>query len=477
MHCLQASTLALIFLTFTSHLLVVAPDSQTEITYYAADCAQNDYWNNLEIGLRNFCQNKGWTEDSWEEGWDWEDLSTTRQLYWSSKNVTRDDWESKHRHWEILSTERQNYYVINGINKDIWEQQYVSQDDWERKYLDWDQLLTDRRKYYVDKGITRDDWEQENLWEDLTLEQREFYAKLGWNEEAWIKNDKSLLSLYNEEELDWNDLTEDRKIYWLSNGLDEYNWGSKDDDIDLDEVSIQHVSETLDFQPLVIKLPIPELELLNMDYLAGIDTEIGLKDGETLNDNESFYGPEMTLKNFMRDMRQDSTKLYFQLEDLDHYKEEFQASLGDKITHHLYNALAKTDLRERGILRDEWQINNTSSNSPLFDWSLFVGGSNTTTAMHYDTDLFNFLWVVEGRKRVVMIPNNERTQGRYSLVSAYSGSGWTGEDILNSDYQLPTDAVVVELGAQEGLVLPYLCWHAVRNLEPTVAYGLRVKED
>ena len=44
------------------------------------------------------------------------------------------------------------------------------------------------------------------------------------------------------------------------------------------------------------------------------------------------------------------------------------------------------------------------------------------------------------------------------------------------DYELPDDAVVMEIGAGEGVMLPYLCWHAVQNLEATEAYGLRVKD-
>ena len=76
-----------------------------------------------------------------------------------------------------------------------------------------------------------------------------------------------------------------------------------------------------------------------------------------------------------------------------------------------------------------------------------------------------------------MIPNNEATKHRYKIQSAYSGSGWTGVDILSPDYQLPDDAVVMEIGAGEGVMLPYLCWHAVQNLEATVAYGLCVKDN
>ena len=44
------------------------------------------------------------------------------------------------------------------------------------------------------------------------------------------------------------------------------------------------------------------------------------------------------------------------------------------------------------------------------------------------------------------------------------------------DYELPDDAAVMEIGAGEGVMLPYLCWHAVQNLEATEAYGLHAKD-
>jgi len=107
-----------------------------------------------------------------------------------------------------------------------------------------------------------------------------------------------------------------------------------------------------------------------------------------------------------------------------------------------------------------------------YNWVFWLGGKNTSTAMHYDGDSLNFLWVVEGRKRIVILPNDERTHGQYSCISDFGGhSCWTGVDILYGP--LPPHAIEVELGPGDGILIPNKAWHAVQNLEATVAFGLR----
>ena len=39
---------------------------------------------------------------------------------------------------------------------------------------------------------------------------------------------------------------------------------------------------------------------------------------------------------------------------------------------------------------------------------------------------------------------------------------------------LPKLAMEIELGPGQGLAIPYLAWHAVENLVPTLAYSVRV---
>jgi hypothetical protein len=48
----------------------------------------------------------------------------------------------------------------------------------------------------------------------------------------------------------------------------------------------------------------------------------------------------------------------------------------------------------------------------------------------------------------------------------------TGVDILSGD--LPDHAMEVKLGPGDGISFHHMCWHAVQNLEPTVAFGYRI---
>jgi hypothetical protein len=54
-------------------------------------------------------------------------------------------------------------------------------------------------------------------------------------------------------------------------------------------------------------------------------------------------------------------------------------------------------------------------------------------------------------------------------------SCWPGEDILHTD-KLPEGAVEFIVKAGDGLMIPHLAWHAVQNLEPTIAFGFRINQ-
>lgn len=95
--------------------------------------------------------------------------------------------------------------------------------------------------------------------------------------------------------------------------------------------------------------------------------------------------------------------------------------------------------------------------------------------MHYDTDLLNFLYLAEGRKRIVIIPNDERTRDMYDVkTNEDGGTGWVEEDILAPDYVLPDFAVDLTLEAGEAIAIPLYAWHAVENLEPSLAFSIRI---
>jgi len=96
--------------------------------------------------------------------------------------------------------------------------------------------------------------------------------------------------------------------------------------------------------------------------------------------------------------------------------------------------------------------------------------------MHYDTDVFNFLYVVSGRKRFVLVPNDERTEGAFNSESnTDGGTGWGKIDLLDKSKPLPELAVELELGPGQGIAVPYLSWHAVENIDgASLSHSLRI---
>ena len=80
-------------------------------------------------------------------------------------------------------------------------------------------------------------------------------------------------------------------------------------------------------------------------------------------------------------------------------------------------------------------------------------------------------------KRIIVIPNDESTAGMFKCSSAVSrNSCWPGVDILHSE-TLPPGAQEFILRPGEALMVPYLAWHAVENLEASVAYGFRINRN
>jgi hypothetical protein len=100
----------------------------------------------------------------------------------------------------------------------------------------------------------------------------------------------------------------------------------------------------------------------------------------------------------------------------------------------------------------------------------YVGAKSTTTNLHLDRQGFNFLYVVSGKKPVVLLPNDQRTAQNFTTGLEINYSFWPGIDILSGP--LPPPAVEIFLGGPvEGVHIPYHTWHAVENLVPTVAVG------
>ena len=344
-----------------------------------------------------------------------------------------------------------------GIVYSAEDEEKDSEDDhyYDDAKLSWEELSPERREYFTNTGWTREKWDggdnyYQQYWEELNDEQRKAVIVLGWTEENWVDGHDP--DAYRKS---WLNLTPEERSAAEVLGYTEHTWHTK--------------AAMLDFAPIVFPLSIPELEHMNLDYLETLDVKIAVVNGTIVNgDDELIDEYQTTMSKYIKELRAGS-KLYLKYEDQDPLKAHVSSLIGAKVIVHMKEALRNSPLREMGYYLDVYDT------WPLFEdnYSFFVGGTNTSTPMHYDYDAFNFLWLVQGRKRVVLIPNDERTIGKYECVSSFEyHSCWTGVDILSGP--LPEYAIEIELGPGDGLFIPGKTWHAVMNLEPSVAYGLRI---
>lgn len=102
-------------------------------------------------------------------------------------------------------------------------------------------------------------------------------------------------------------------------------------------------------------------------------------------------------------------------------------------------------------------------------WSLWVGGNGSTTSLHVDDVAFNVLVVLRGAKRVVLV-DPERQSFLCEKPRLNPFACWAGIDVLSGP--VPAFAQEVILRSNEAILLPAMWWHAVENLEPTIAVGL-----
>eukprot|EP00592_Proboscia_alata_P000135 CAMPEP_0194373582 /NCGR_PEP_ID=MMETSP0174-20130528/22068_1 /TAXON_ID=216777 /ORGANISM="Proboscia alata, Strain PI-D3" /LENGTH=78 /DNA_ID=CAMNT_0039152769 /DNA_START=1058 /DNA_END=1294 /DNA_ORIENTATION=- len=76
---------------------------------------------------------------------------------------------------------------------------------------------------------------------------------------------------------------------------------------------------------------------------------------------------------------------------------------------------------------------------------------------------------MEGRIRLIMVPNDERTVGLFPTT--LTGDGGTAQDdlhVLNTTIPLLKHAIEFELGPGQGIASPYLCCRA------SPAYSFRI---
>ncbi len=105
-------------------------------------------------------------------------------------------------------------------------------------------------------------------------------------------------------------------------------------------------------------------------------------------------------------------------------------------------------------------------------YSFWMGPKGSTTTFHYDTDNTNYLCVLEGKKKVMFIcPSGEKD---IIPISTSYGDFYTVFDpednvrVSNMKDQGTLCEIVVEKG--EILNIPRNIWHAVINLEDSVAF-------
>jgi len=322
-----------------------------------------------------------------------------------------------------------------------------------------------------DSGDSASTAESDKSWNRLSETKRTHLRRSGWNRKAWDKDDPRLMDFYNENEYMWKQLPKHRLEYWRERGYDAAKWNNESDD--------QH--DSLEGKgdprlPVVRTVALKKLLKLNLDYYATLDkTMVRLREGQSTTDTEHPVSPDyVSLATFVNDIirEQHSTDYYIQAEDSDPDQLDLHRTVGDIVCKEIHQALKQDEIvgPAAGLFGP--------FHKEVFSWSLWIGAKGTLTPMHFDTDLFNFLYLVEGRKRVVLVPNNGFDVDNFPLVKVYSGSAWTGMDILSVPIeQLNIEgAMEIFLEAGQGLCIPQRWWHAVENLEDTVAYGFRVVE-
>jgi len=354
---------------------------------------------------------------------------------------------------EVVVDDYANVVISNGANS--------SDENWATTYyqehsIEWNELPEDRRLHFENMGWSQEKWSIETFenkdWKELSKDELEAIITLGWTEDEWMDEDPDEPECYGKS---WGNLSAEERSAAEFLGLTESRWYTK--------------PAVEDFTPVIIKLSIPELEKLNLNYLETLDVPVSVLDGTIVTDDELVDCFHTSMSQYIKRMRAGSM-LYLKYEDQEVFKSHISSVIGSKVLQNLMDALRNSPLRDLGYYLDYFD------KIKLFDYnySFFVGGKNTSTPMHYDSDDFNFLWLVEGRKRVVLIPNDETTYGKYDCLDNFfeGHSCWTGIGILRGP--LPEHAIEIEMKPGDGLLIPEKMWHAVKNLEPSLAYGIRI---
>jgi len=423
-------------------------------------CELNE-WQDLSTDSKSQYIKMGWDEDEWDDslqitGVDkldevlWNDICENYQAILTSQGYKEDSWNTR-------------VHVLSGAC------QVVS----------WNDLSEESQEEYENEGWTESMWNnnrwihsrhdaEDFLWKDLCSPYRQELQARGWTEQAWDTDDGTKMTFYNEAELSWEELSQDRQLQFIKDGFNKKNFHRMYRNTE-DGSHNDILAPAGEFLPLVVSLDVPEVQSLNFTFLSSLNMDIGLVASLADKESESFVA-SAPLSEYIARIHGGDTSMYAQMEDSDRFTDQLWKPIGSKVMKHLRSALNTCELAQNGQYQQEWM--HLSDN--YFDWAMFLGGKGTTTAMHFDTDAFSFLYVVEGRKRVVMLENTGLVnETRFNVSSFFHGSAWTDMDILKTENQ-PEGTLVVEVGPGEGVAIPHRAWHSVENLEHTIAYAIRL---
>lgn len=169
-----------------------------------------------------------------------------------------------------------------------------------------------------------------------------------------------------------------------------------------------------------------------------------------------------------------SPEIYLRLEhDSGDLRTHLQKKIGHTVTNAMYEFIFHNEkIKKSRNWKPEWnRLNATDCN-----WAMFMGGKTTQTPMHYDDSDYQFLYVREGMKEVILIPNDDRIAGKVKTHLTYDG----GEGYLELDAFDKSNTVAAEhavrfiVKAGQGIVIPYVAYHAVRNPEASLAFTFRI---
>ena len=303
----------------------------------------------------------------------------------------------------------------------------------------------------------------------------ESYMKKHHNNAGDSDLDANDCELTPDDFLDWDELSPEKQRVYKSRYYTKEIW---DDPKRSPCDPPLFFGRSQDFHPLVVSMPIPAVQAVNMSVLDKMDVPVRLFDFYHHDAKDptivTYQGvEEMPMKTYMKDyVCSGNTTYYLLMEDRMHEKKNIQHVVGTNIVQHMERAIeTNEELAEGGQWNPVW----SGLPPENYRWAMFLGATGTRTEMHLDTDVFNFFYVVQGRKRVIIVPNDERNQEEFGQVhwSTTGGEGQLDYRLLDTT-PLPDLALEIELGPGQGLAIPYLAWHAVENLEPTLAYSVRV---